>query len=172
MVWRITIESRSFWQWWQSVQQGGEDVDDKVRPVRQPIDFLGIRTLTLFDEKPFHSAYSIDGALGISHNYLERWAGIAWCENFSLMSDPTPAKRQFTRGSSGNLLGNVTHSQAHEEDKFRRFLTGDKSWFTLESIISRNGANRAMTSLKRANSKSQPKKSFCPLCGKLMISRR
>jgi biotin operon repressor len=41
-----------------------------VRPGRPPIDFLAIQILALLDEKPFHSAYLIAEAMGVSHSTI------------------------------------------------------------------------------------------------------
>jgi hypothetical protein len=54
---------RSVRQRCQYVRQGREDLNDTVRSGGRPIDFLDIRIVTLQDEQPFDSAYSIAQAL-------------------------------------------------------------------------------------------------------------
>jgi hypothetical protein len=47
-----------------------KNLHDEVRSGRPPMDFLDIRILTLLDEQPFHSDYSIAEALGVSHSTI------------------------------------------------------------------------------------------------------
>jgi hypothetical protein len=67
--------------WWcQNVRQEREDLDDKMRSARPPIDFLDIWILALLNEQPFDSANSIAETLSVSHStilsYLREWLGM------------------------------------------------------------------------------------------------
>jgi hypothetical protein len=53
-------------RWCQYARQGRENLHDEVQSGRSRIDFLDIRILTLLYEQPFHLAYSIAEALGVS----------------------------------------------------------------------------------------------------------
>jgi hypothetical protein len=65
-----TYSERSVRRWHQYVRQGRKELYDEARSSRPPIDFLDIRTLAFLNEQPFHSAYSIGEALGISHSTI------------------------------------------------------------------------------------------------------
>jgi hypothetical protein len=66
----ITYSERSARRWCQYVRQRREDLHDAVRSGKPPIDFLDIRILSLPNEQPFHSAYSIVETLYISHSII------------------------------------------------------------------------------------------------------
>jgi hypothetical protein len=65
-----TSSGRSVQWWCQYVRRGREDLHDKVRPGRPPIEFLDIGILALLEEQPFHSAYLIAKALSVSHSTI------------------------------------------------------------------------------------------------------
>jgi DNA-binding transcriptional ArsR family regulator len=99
-------------RWWcQYVRQRREDLHDKVRSGKLPIDFLDIRILALLEEQTFHSAHSIAEALGVSHstilNHLLELLGIK--NSFTL--DPARVHDQFVTDSDGNLPRVTAHSQ-------------------------------------------------------------
>jgi DNA-binding transcriptional ArsR family regulator len=99
-------------QWWcQYVRQRREDLHDEVQSGRPPIDFLDIRILVLLNQQPFHSAYSIAEALGVSHStvlsHLRESLGL---KNFHLRWIHT-SQRQPATDSDGNSPRVIAHSQ-------------------------------------------------------------
>jgi hypothetical protein len=86
------------------VREEGEDLHDATRRDRQPIDFLDIRILALFDEKPFHSTYLIADALGVSHSAVLSMARsfIKLIVRFARSDDR--ADRRRSHGSIRNSL--------------------------------------------------------------------
>jgi hypothetical protein len=70
---------------------------------------------------------------GLRFGYIEPFAGIAWYENLRFLLDPMPVKGQFTADSGENLSRLGTDSRDQTKNKCQRFVTGDESWFPLES---------------------------------------
>jgi hypothetical protein len=65
-----TYREQSVRRCFQSVRQGSEDLHDEGRSGRPPIDFLEVRIPVFLGEQPFHSAYSIAEALGVSRSTI------------------------------------------------------------------------------------------------------
>jgi hypothetical protein len=65
-----TYSERSIRRWRQYVRQGCENLHDKVRSGRPPIDFPDIRILVSLDEESFHSVYSVTEALCVSDSTI------------------------------------------------------------------------------------------------------
>jgi DNA-binding MarR family transcriptional regulator len=134
----------------QYVRQRPKDLHDEVPSGRPPIDFRDIRILALLDEQPFHSAYSIAEALGVSHStILSHLRELVGMKSFHLRWIPhelTTSLRQIwmeiCRDSSPIL-------KAHQKNTFQRSVTGDESCLTWNFVILRDGAYREMTSVKR-----------------------
>jgi hypothetical protein len=121
-------------RWWcQYVRQGRENLHDEARLGRRPIDFLNIRILSLLDEQQFHSTHSIADAMGISHliilNYLREPYGMKF-SHLCWIPDELRESIRCIRMETGREL--LAILEAHEKSKFRRFVTGTESWFTLE----------------------------------------
>jgi hypothetical protein len=130
-----TYSERSVRRSCQYVRQGREDFHDEVQSGRPGIDFdfRDVRILALPDEHPFDSAHSIVQALGVFHatilNHLQASLGM---ENLHLRwasHELTTSLQQIRMETCRELLLIL---EAHEKDTFRRFVTGDESWSTLE----------------------------------------
>jgi hypothetical protein len=65
-----THSSRGVRRWCSYGRQGREDLRDEARPGRPPIDFLDLQILRCLEKGPFHSAYSLAEALGVSHTTI------------------------------------------------------------------------------------------------------
>jgi hypothetical protein len=87
----------------------------------------------LLDERPFHSAYSIAEALGLSHStILTDLRESLGMKKFSITLDPgrvTTSLRQVRMEICQELLHIL---KACDKDKVERFVTWDESRFTLE----------------------------------------
>jgi hypothetical protein len=99
-----------------------------VRYARPPIDFLDIQILVLLDGQPFHSAYSIAEALGVSHSTIlgHLWESLGM-KTFHLSWIPhelTISLRQIRMETRRELLPIL---MAHEKNEFQRFVPGDES---------------------------------------------
>jgi hypothetical protein len=57
-------------RWCQFVRQGREDLHDDDHLERSTFDFVDSKIIALLDREPFHSAYSLAEAIGISHTII------------------------------------------------------------------------------------------------------
>jgi hypothetical protein len=87
-----------------------------VRPGRPAINFLDTRILALLNEKSFHSADPIAGALQVSDsvmlNHLRESLDM---KIFLFVLDPARINDQFAADSDGNLSRVIAHSQGSRE---------------------------------------------------------
>jgi hypothetical protein len=104
-----------------------------MRSGRPRVHLFDIRILALLDEQPFHSAYSIAEALGVSRstilNYLEKSLGMETFHFRGIPHELTTSLGQIRMKICPELLPIL---KVHETYKFQRFVTEDQSWLTLE----------------------------------------
>jgi DNA-binding transcriptional ArsR family regulator len=63
---------RSVQRWCQFVLQGREDLHDGDRLGRPTLDFIDSKIISLLEREPFHSAYSLAEAIGVSYSTVLR----------------------------------------------------------------------------------------------------
>jgi transposase len=106
---------------------------DEKRSGRPVLEWIDSKIIACLDREPFHSAYSIAEAIGVSHTivlrHLEESLGM---KNFYLRWIPyrlTDDLRQRRVSTCEELLPLL---ETQEQRQFRDLVTGDESWFTLE----------------------------------------
>jgi DNA-binding transcriptional ArsR family regulator len=124
---------RSVQRWCQLVRQGREDLHDGDLLGRPTLDFIDSKIISLLDREPFHSAYSLAEAIGISHStVLRHLQNSLAMRNFHLRwirHRLTEDLRQKRISVCKEMLPII---EAQNKSDFHDLVTGDESWFMLE----------------------------------------
>ena len=122
-------------EWWcAQFVCGREDIEDDHRSGRPPIDHLDTKILACLESEPFQSAYSLAEALGVSHaTVLNRLHNSLGMKNFHVRWVPhqLTSELQATRLAKCRELLPIL--EALQRNNFRNVVTGDESWFYLET---------------------------------------
>jgi hypothetical protein len=128
-----TYSLRSVQLWCQYVRQGREDLRDEERSGKPSLEFIDSKIIACHNSDPFHPAYSIAEAIGISHstvlNHLRDSLGM---KNFHFRCIPQSLiddLRQRRVAVCNELLPML---EAQNKKQFRDLVAGDESWFMLE----------------------------------------
>jgi DNA-binding transcriptional ArsR family regulator len=124
---------RSVQRWCQLVRHGREDLHDGDRLGRSTLDFIDSKIMSLLEREPFHTAYSLAEAIGVSHSTVLRHLHDSFAmKNFHLRWIPHRLTEDLRQKRVSVCKEMLSILEAQNKRGFHDLVTDDESWFMLE----------------------------------------